>query len=860
MKSLALYIDKWYIVGAVNTDGITRLVNLPNHEDRIWLYFFEDIINDEVSYGKGFERKYRNNENHYYGDVFSQITSSSAYFTLFKKPQPLVEIFRSAKIFDDLRRDMDEEDEIDTYLSFSKDIPLPARKLFVDELKESGFVIKESVARIDHLALEYAVKKHNFTNDGFYLVLNACNENLHYSIYQKGGDIFGRKCEEELEGMGTDVRSRALIEHVVDSINRTERVLKTPSEREKEYLRMTQFVGDWLVKLANARNRIPIQLTNVTFAKDNFHSYSVSVQKTRIDKKTEVIVQDIIRVIVKFVKSSGISHEQIKGIVFLGDTFTNQQFRKELCSHYNLSDGNIVTFKDSDLSSLVSAYTFMDCSQFSALTQTLRTDAETELLRIKTMEEEQEASELAEIAKEARLLKQREENDKERKFKDAMDKGYDSEEEHDYDNMVDYFKIASDLRPDNEEAKQKYNEALQLKAKQAVLMNRYKEKIQEAKAAYDEGDWETAKQKAEEALGDNPNSKEAEKIKNDAKRHIKQTKELERYLDRADLFIAQKAYSEAQQELDKAKLLDVDDKEILEREGKIKREQDLTSAQINALSNDLEMALKNRQYDEAISLCNKLMEVDLINARTWTARLAEIKTSHEKDKENKKRLKKIFKDIDSAHFNEDWSLLVSLCNDALEIEEDEAIRNKLKKAEEKLRLQNEIKEIDTTIAEIKDLILGNDFAEAKDKLAELTSRELGGSHQMKVKELRSLIFSKEEEAEQAKLQKQKRDFDFPEVGKTEGHKVVEGFKLLKGKEKKVNLEDFDFGTDMPKKTEKKTASTPKQRTRQGKTESRPPKSSDDFFQNSVGKKNNVSGNAKNNSSESHIVTNDDFNF
>ena len=131
---------------------------------------------------------------------------------------------------------------------------------------------------------------------------------------------------------------------------------------------------------------------------------------------------------------------------------------------------------------------------------------------------------------------------------------------------------------------------------------------------------------------------------------------------------------------------------------------------------------------------------------------------------------------------------------------------------------------------------------------------------MKVKELRSLIFSKEEEAEQAKLQKQKRDFDFPEVGKTGGHKVVEGFKLLKGKEKKVNLEDFDFGTDMPKKTEKKTASTPKQRTGPGKTESRPPKSSDDFFQNSVGKKNNVSGNAKNNSSESHIVTNDDFNF
>ena len=78
MKSLALYIDKWYIVGAVNIDGTNRLVNLPNRENRIWLYFYEDVVNDEISYGKGFQSKYRNNEPHYYGDVFSLITKSSA--------------------------------------------------------------------------------------------------------------------------------------------------------------------------------------------------------------------------------------------------------------------------------------------------------------------------------------------------------------------------------------------------------------------------------------------------------------------------------------------------------------------------------------------------------------------------------------------------------------------------------------------------------------------------------------------------------------------------------------------------------------------------------------------------------------
>ena len=854
MKSLALYIDKWYIVGAVNTDGITRLVNLPNHEDRIWLYFYEDVENDDVSYGKGFEKKFRNNENHYYGDVFSLITSSNAFFTLFKRPQPLLEIFRSAKIFDDLRRDVDEEGEIETYLSFSKDISLAARKLFIDELKNAKFVIKESVARIGHLALEYAAKKYDLSEDGFYIVLNACNENLHYSIYQKGGELFGKKSEEELPGMGTDVRSRALIEHVVDSINKTERILKTTTERENEYLRMGQFVEDWLIKLGNARSRIPIQLTNITFAKDSFHPYSVSVQKARIDQRTEKIVQDIVNVIVKFVKSSGVSHEQIKGIVFLGDTFTNHQFRKELSSHYNLSEQKIVAFKDADLSSLVSAYTFMDCSQFTAITQTLKTDAETELLRIKTMEEEKEAAEIASIAEEARLMRKREESDKERKFRDAMDKGYESEKDHDYDNMVDYFKIASDLRPKDEEAQQKYNEALQLKAKQAVLMNRYKEKIQEAKTAYDDGDWETAKQKAEEALGDNPNSKEAEKIKNDSKLRMKQSKELERYLDRADLFIAQKAYSEAQQELEKAKLLDVDDTEIVEREGKIKREQEATGIQVKTLTDELNNALENRLYDDAVTICNQLIEVDFINARMWTARLAEIKTSQEKAKENRKRLKKILSDIDTALFNEDWSLLVSLCNDALDIEEDESVRNKLAKAEDKLRQINEAKEIDNSIMEIKDLILGNAFQEAKDKLNELSSRKLGGSHQIKIKELRSLIFNKEEEAEKAKINKPPFDFsDFPEAPKDEGHKVVKGFNT-----QKVNPDDFDFGTKPSPKEERKSKPSQKNSSSHKKTMAPSKQDSDDFFASSTNDASKTQ--AKTNPSESGKISNDDFNF
>ena len=45
MKTLSLYIDRWYIAAAVSSDNIPRRIELPNREDRIWLYFYEDINN-----------------------------------------------------------------------------------------------------------------------------------------------------------------------------------------------------------------------------------------------------------------------------------------------------------------------------------------------------------------------------------------------------------------------------------------------------------------------------------------------------------------------------------------------------------------------------------------------------------------------------------------------------------------------------------------------------------------------------------------------------------------------------------------------------------------------------------------------
>ena len=428
-------------------------------------------------------------------------------------------------------------------------------------------------------------------------------------------------------------------------------------------------------------------------------------------------------------------------------TFTNIQFKKELRSYYNLDDCKMVSYKDSDLSSLVSAYTFIDCSQFSAAQNVMRGNAEAELRRIKIAEEEAAAMKRAKEEADAKAAIEKEATEAERKFKEAMDMGYDAEREHDYDKMEEFFNIALTLRPDDEEAKQKHEEALRKKAELSVQQNHYKEKIQQAKAAYDENDYEAAKFKAEEALSFMSDSKEALRIKEDSIRRIKSQKELERYLNRADLFIAQKAYSEAIQELQKAKLLDVDYKEIIERETRIKKEQQATNSRVEELSNQLNSALNEGRFDDAITTCNELIEVDFTNSRKWIARISDIKIKKERAVEERKRWKKLIRDIDSAQWDEDWSCVITLCKEALDIKDDPDICTKLEKAETKFKKENELKMLDQTIAEIKDLIQGRHYTDAKKKLTQLKSRSLDSVHDKEVRDLFKLIFDKENEAD-----------------------------------------------------------------------------------------------------------------
>ena len=699
MKTLALYIEKWYIIGAVCTDGVPRPMSLPNQEDRIWLYFFEDEFNDNVVYGKANQCHFMNKENHYYGDVFSKIIDPRVFFSRYGRKESLRRIFEVSGLFSDIKAVLEKDTEIETYVSFSIDIPIEAQLEFLIILKEQGFVVKESVARIDHLCLEKARQNGSISEEGHYIVLNACNENLHYSLYRLTEKVFVREGEECLLGMGSDLRGRALLEAVVNKVNKRQRFLQNNNEIEAEYLRLGQFMDPWINRLNRAGNIKPFVIPNVTFSNAPFVETSVSLMKKEVDERTNVIVNDIMRAIADFVYVMNVPYEEIKGILFLGNTFSNSQFEKSISSHFVFSDNSIIRVKEAELASAVSIYERMDCGQFSAASKDFLTNAETERKRVENAIKEEEIRIKANAQRQRVEQEEKEAHEAENKYKEAMARVEEYEKKGDYAQMRDWCEIALQHYPDDAHAKEKIEFASQKIAEEKVKSDQYNTIIKQALKSLKEGKFQDALSQSDSALNVRPNSKEAHRIHDEASRAIEKLQKVKEFLTRADLFIAQRSYVEAASEVEKALALDDSNKTAKDRLREIKQKQSEMDSVLDDLKAQLKVAHVSHDYGKAVVICEKLIEVDPTNLRKWSETLQQFRNLEEEKAKIMTHLKSLADDIESAVWEENWEKVSVLCKQYLEVENDEKIRLRLEQAERKQKVLIVQKQFDDAISE-----------------------------------------------------------------------------------------------------------------------------------------------------------------
>lgn len=769
MKALTLYVDKWYIIGAVCTDGVPHLITLSNHEDRFWLFFYEDTYNNSIVYGKDNQSHYRNGEAHYIGDVFSLITDPDRRFSRYNgRGEELKTIFQASGIFDTLRNAVDIEGEIETYVSFSPDISGPARLVFFEELKSNGFNVIGSQARIGFLALEHNRRHERLQEDGYYLVLNACNENLHYILYKREDNKYKMFSENVLVGMGMDLRGRALVESIVDNINNRNHFLSTKEEVEREYLRMEQFVQNWFIKIANAKPFVPITIPHVSFANQPANTYQVAIIRNKLDERTSVIVNNIIKVVADFTRASGVRNDEIKGLVFIGNTFTNSQFERAIREKFYVAEENVIRHKESDLPNIVGVYPLLGDLHESDWQKTAEKDLGEIQIRAAFDKERELLEDLinnrsweearAHLDKMSNLyLDYSSElsgyktiidrgiveygNKSARQYDDAMQKVYDFEKNQDYAQMSDWADIALQHRPGDKEATQKKADAVRLLSEQKVREEQYRAIIGRAQKSLKEGQWQDALSQSDAALNLRPTSVEAKRIYNEAKKHIETAKEVDKYINRSDLFFAQKSYDEALRELAKVKSLDPNNQEAVKRIKEIRDIRKEHDEKVASLVGQYENAKKISDFRAAIAACEQLADLDSINQRKWSAEAEKLRGEEENYLRELKRFEDLVEKVTGAYFDENWVNVVHFAEEALLIKEDEKLRLRIAEAKIKIKEKEENAQFEDSVHRVNKLLLDEDFEEAESLLNQLQKEY--SQHKDQIKELRKRLFAQQ---------------------------------------------------------------------------------------------------------------------
>ena len=230
---------------------------------------------------------------------------------------------------------------------------------------------------------------------------------------------------------------------------------------------------------------------------------------------------------------------------------------------------------------IVAVYTVMDCSQFSVATEMSEKKGEAEIERQKLAQEEEDRRRKAEEDRKKKEEEYRAAHEAEIRYDEAMRNVYDFEKKQDYAQMAEWAGIALDHKSGDPEALKKKNDATRLLSEQKVREEQYRSIITRALENFKNGQWQDAKSQSEAALNLKPESAEAKKIYNQSTKKIEAAAEIEKYLTRADLFLAQKSYDEALRELKKVQSYDPENKEALNRIneiGNIRKEHDKTIA------------------------------------------------------------------------------------------------------------------------------------------------------------------------------------------------------------------------------------------------------------------------------------------
>lgn len=722
MRILSLYIDKWYVVGTI-MDGANRTpLSLSNAEDRIWLYFYSNSTTNAVKYSISYKDEALAGEKGYYADVFELLPDYKEYhYEKYGARKKMSEIFTDAEIFSDIRKSYGDDSNIPVYVSFSEDIDLVARGIFLETLKNERFDVLQYTLPIENLVLEYLIRHGKIADDDQkVLVVNACNENLRYSIYDLHSNalsVVSQKCEP---GYGVDSRKQAVVEEVMEYMQADTHFLTGANdELQEEMLYLSQFADLWLKKIDNSSDTAPVALGNIHFKKQANNEVPVVVSAYNLNDRTKNIIGKLTGKIVDMIKESGVLLHQISNIVFLGDVFSNRAFTDSLQRKIGVASDNVTLISDLTLPEIVAVYDKWEQDAFDEEKKKFLESARNKYTQDRNKYVEQQTHELKEKAQAA------EENGR---LQDALDI---------------YVQV---LRIDgNDNFSKARIEAIH---NQMEEIRKIREQIdgllEKARQSFLAGDFTDAIRNCDDILRLQNDNSDAKKMKEDAEDVLKRRELLERYIDNMDELIMKSRFFDANNILQKVDELNVNDIRLKEIRDKIETGIAKLQLQVQDKSLAYETAFQAGDYQQCLRLCDELLTIGA-DSSVWTGNRQVVM--------EKIRQEHIFQDnyelARKARLEHEWNKVVEYAEKALKIKYDEEAKSMLQEANTRLSEMLKKKEFENEMDKIEKLITinKNDKAESRLKSLENSLKRDGvidGYMEMRIKIARMRLFDFEQ--------------------------------------------------------------------------------------------------------------------
>ena len=480
------------------------------------------------------------------------------------------------------------------YVSFSEDIDLVARGIFLETLKNERFEVLQYTLPIENLVLEYLIRHGKIADDDHkVLVVNACNENLHYSIYDLHSNalsVVSQKCEP---GYGVDSRIQAIVEEVMEYMQADTHFLTGANDEwQEEMLYLSQFANLWLKKIDSSSDTAPVALGNIHFKKQANNEVPVVVSAYNLNDRTKNIIGKLTGKIVDMIRESGILLHQISNIVFLGDVFSNRAFTDLLQQKIGVTSENVALLSELILPEAVDVYGKWEEDAFDDEKKKFLETARNKYTQDRKKYVDQQTQDLKKKAQTA---------EKDGRLQDAMDI---------------YEQI---LRIDGND---KFSKTRIETIRHQMEQNRkIKEQIdgllEKSRQSFFAGEFTDAIRNCDDILRLQNDNTDAKKIKEDAEDVLKRRDLLEQYIDKMDELIMKSHFFDARSILQKVDALNVNDIRLKEIRDKIDAGISNLQSHVQDKSLAYEMAFQAGDYQQCLRLCDELLTIGA-DSSAWT--------------------------------------------------------------------------------------------------------------------------------------------------------------------------------------------------------------------------------------------------